>query len=57
MTEANPIRSGRLKDQWCTINNLKVEKEEVEQSEDSGIKSNMKQGNLLLTLRSAILTL
>lgn len=57
MTEANPIRSGRLKDQWCTINNLKVEKEEVDQSEDSGIKSNMKQGNLLLSLRSAILTL
>lgn len=57
MTEANPIRSGRLKDQWCAINNLKVEKEEVEQSEDSGIKSNMKQGNLLLGLRSAILTL
>lgn len=57
MTEVNPIRSGRLKDQRCTINNLKVEKEEVEQSEDSGIKSNMKQRNLLLSLRSAILTL
>ena len=57
MTEANPSRSGRLEDQWCTFNNLKVEKEEVEQSEDCGIKLNMKQGNLLLSLHSAILTL
>lgn len=51
------IGSGRLEDQWCSIINPKVEKEPVELSEDSGIKLNIKQGHLLLSLHSAILTL
>ena len=51
------IRSGRLEDHWCSIINPKVEKESIELSEDSGIKLNIKQGHLLLSLHSAILTL
>ena len=51
------IGSGRLEDQWCSFINPKVEKEPVELNEDSGIKLNIKQGHLLLSLHSAIFTL
>lgn len=57
VTGVYSIGSGRLEDQWCSIINPKVEKESVEPSEDSGIKLSIKQGHLLLSLHSAILTL